>query len=68
METRATTTAGRFWRASRTTADTLHIAALRGERLIDVPPDDPTTSTDRFVGEYGRLRDVTVTPTVGCGC
>ncbi len=42
--------------------DTLYIANLRGERLLEVPLSDPGTSRERFVGEYGRLRDVTVTP------
>ncbi|MBO0980395.1 sorbosone dehydrogenase family protein [Microbacterium sp. SD291] len=38
------------------------VANLRGERLRVVPLDDLSTSTERFVGELGRLRDVTVTP------
>ncbi len=38
------------------------IANLRGERLRTVPLDDLSTSSERFVGEYGRLRDVAVTP------
>lgn len=42
--------------------DTLYMGALRGERLIEVPLADPTSSIDNLVGEYGRLRDVTVTP------
>lgn len=40
----------------------LYIANLRGEVLRAVPVADPTTSTDYFVGEFGRLRDVTVAP------
>ncbi|ALC04509.1 glucose sorbosone dehydrogenase [Corynebacterium deserti GIMN1.010] len=36
------------------------IANLRGERLREIPLDDPTVSTDLWVGEYGRLRDVVV--------
>lgn len=42
--------------------DTLYIANLRGERLLEVPLSDPGTSWERFAGEYGRLREVTVTP------
>lgn len=41
---------------------TLYIANLRGERLREVPVSDPTASTERFLGELGRLRDVAVTP------
>ncbi len=40
----------------------LYIANLRGERLREVPLSDVTTSTERFVGELGRLRDVAVAP------
>lgn len=40
----------------------IHIANLRGERLRQVPLDDLDSSTERFVGEYGRLRDVVTTP------
>ncbi|MCW5954040.1 MAG: PQQ-dependent sugar dehydrogenase [Propionibacteriaceae bacterium] len=40
----------------------LYIANLRGERLREVPLSDLTTSTERFVGELGRLRDVAVAP------
>ncbi|GAA1343549.1 PQQ-dependent sugar dehydrogenase [Arthrobacter roseus] len=40
----------------------IFIANLRGERLREVPLSDPSTSTEHFVGEYGRLRDVTVAP------
>ncbi|MEA5053537.1 MAG: PQQ-dependent sugar dehydrogenase, partial [Propionicimonas sp.] len=39
-----------------------YIANLRGERLREVPLADLGTSTERFVGELGRLRDVAVTP------
>lgn len=41
---------------------TLYIANLRGEVLRAVPVADPSTSTDYFQGEYGRIRDVTVSP------
>lgn len=42
--------------------DDLLIANLRGERLRSVPLDDLSASTDRFVGEYGRIRDVVRAP------
>lgn len=38
------------------------IATLRGERLIQVPLEELTASTDHLVGEYGRLRDVVLAP------
>ena len=41
---------------------TLYIANLRGERLRTVPLGGATTSSERFVGEYGRLRDVVQAP------
>ncbi|MBT2483386.1 MULTISPECIES: sorbosone dehydrogenase family protein [unclassified Microbacterium] len=44
------------------TSSEVLIANLRGERLRVVPLDDPTTNTERHVGDYGRLRDVVVTP------
>jgi len=37
------------------------IANLRGERVRVVPLDDLSESTEQFVGEYGRMRDVAVT-------
>ncbi len=40
----------------------LYIANLRGQVLRAVPVADPTSSTDYFRGEFGRLRDVTVAP------
>lgn len=43
------------------TASDILIANLRGERLRIVPLDDLTSSTERFVGEFGRLRDVVAT-------
>lgn len=42
--------------------DTVYIAALRGKRLIEVPTADPGRSVERLVDEYGRLRDVVLTP------
>ncbi|WP_282071479.1 PQQ-dependent sugar dehydrogenase [Janibacter hoylei] len=42
------------------TDDSIWIANLRGERLREVPLDDPSTSTEHLVGEHGRLRDVAV--------
>ena len=44
------------------TENAILIANLRGERLRAVPLSDLTTSTEHFVGEHGRLRDVVVTP------
>lgn len=41
---------------------TLFIANLRGAVLRAVPVADPTTSTDHYAGEFGRIRDVTVSP------
>lgn len=43
-------------------ADAVHIANLRGERLREVPLDELTTSVEYLVDEYGRLRDVVVAP------
>lgn len=45
-----------------TTGDTIVIANLRGEVLRTVPVADPSTSTELYSGEYGRLRDVTIGP------
>ena len=42
--------------------NTIVIANLRGERLREVPIGDLSTGTDRFTGEYGRLRDVVNAP------
>ena len=42
--------------------DSIYIANLRGERLREVPIDDLTTSAEHWTGEYGRLRDVVVSP------
>lgn len=46
------------------TDDTLWLAALRGERLwrIDVSGDKAADPQGFFVGDYGRLRTVTVAP------
>jgi glucose/arabinose dehydrogenase len=44
------------------TEDAIVIAALRGERLIEVPLDDLGSSSAHLVGDHGRLRDVVVTP------
>ena len=44
------------------TDDSIWVANLRGERLREVPLDDPSTSTEHLVGEHGRLRDVAVAP------
>lgn len=41
---------------------TLFIANLRGSVLRAVPVADPSTFTDHYDGEYGRIRDVTVSP------
>jgi glucose/arabinose dehydrogenase len=42
--------------------ETVYIANLRGETLRAVPVADPTARSDYLVGEYGRLRTVTVAP------
>lgn len=39
-----------------------YMANLRGQRIRVVPLSDPGTSTERFASEFGRLRDVVVTP------
>ena len=41
---------------------TLFIANLRGQVLRAVSVADPTTSIEYYNGEFGRIRDVTVTP------
>ncbi|WP_423464952.1 PQQ-dependent sugar dehydrogenase [Promicromonospora sp. MS192] len=38
------------------------VANLRGEVLRSVPVADPTTATEHYAGEYGRLRDVALSP------
>lgn len=42
--------------------ETLFMAALRGQRLWEVPLSDINTSTAHLTGEFGRLRDVTTGP------
>lgn len=41
---------------------TVFVANLRGQRLRGIPTSDPSTSTEYFVGEFGRLRDAVVGP------
>ncbi len=41
---------------------TVFVANLRGQVLQAVPVADPTSSTDYYLDDYGRLRDVTVGP------
>jgi glucose/arabinose dehydrogenase len=41
---------------------TLFIANLRGQVLRSVPVSDPSTFTDHYSREFGRIRDVTVSP------
>jgi glucose/arabinose dehydrogenase len=40
----------------------LYIANLRGQRLRQIPVTAPATAVERYAGQYGRLRDVVVTP------
>jgi glucose/arabinose dehydrogenase len=40
----------------------IYIANLRGERLRKVPLSAPGTSSEFYVQQYGRLRDVSVAP------
>lgn len=40
----------------------IYIANLRGQRLRQIPLSAPDTSTEHYVREYGRLRDVVVAP------
>jgi glucose/arabinose dehydrogenase len=40
----------------------LYIANLRGQRIRQVPVAAPDTAVERYVGEYGRLRDVVAAP------
>lgn len=42
--------------------DALFMVSLRGERLWEIPLDEPETSTAHFTNEFGRLRDVTTAP------
>jgi len=42
--------------------DSIYLANLRGGRLREIGLDDLGSSVERFVGEYGRLRDAVVAP------
>lgn len=42
--------------------ESIYIANLRGERLLEVPLSSLDESTEYFVSEYGRLRDVAEAP------
>ncbi len=42
--------------------DTIYMAALRGQRLWEIPLEDVEDSTEHFVSEFGRLREVTTAP------
>lgn len=42
--------------------DTVFIANLRGQRLRAVPTAEPSTSSEYYVGVFGRLRDAVATP------
>jgi glucose/arabinose dehydrogenase len=44
------------------TGGLLYIANLRGERLRTVPINNLGMSEERYSGDYGRIRDVTVAP------
>ncbi|MFF4988782.1 PQQ-dependent sugar dehydrogenase [Streptosporangium saharense] len=44
------------------TKGSIYIANLRGQMLRQVPLDRLSTSTERLVREYGRLRDAVVAP------
>jgi glucose/arabinose dehydrogenase len=39
-----------------------YLANLRGQRLREVPLDDPGTAVEHYTGEFGRLRDAVVAP------
>jgi glucose/arabinose dehydrogenase len=41
---------------------TFYMAGLGGERLWSIGTTDPVTTASWFVGEYGRIRDVTAGP------
>ena len=38
------------------------MTALRGQRLWEIPVEDPGTSIPHFDDDYGRLRDVITEP------
>ncbi|MGM1018542.1 MAG: PQQ-dependent sugar dehydrogenase [Actinomycetota bacterium] len=42
--------------------NTVIMASLRGERLTAIPATSPGSSSDYYVGEFGRLRDAVVAP------
>lgn len=42
--------------------DTVFVANLRGEVLRAVPASDPSTATEYFAGEFGRIRTVLAGP------
>ncbi len=42
--------------------DRVYVASLRGERLHVVPLGDPSAAEERYVGEFGRLRDAVAAP------
>ncbi len=44
------------------TDDTVFIANLRGQRLRAVPVSDPTNAIDYYASQFGRIRDVAVSP------
>src|SRR5699024_1493733 len=42
--------------------ETLFMVSLRGQRLWEIPLTNVATSTDHFIDDFGRLRDVTTAP------
>ena len=42
--------------------DTIYMAALRGQRLWEIPLEDVETSTEYLAHEFGRLREATTAP------
>lgn len=42
--------------------DTIYIANLRGQRVRTVPLSDLTANAEYFIEEFGRIRDVVVSP------
>jgi glucose/arabinose dehydrogenase len=41
---------------------TVIMASLRGERLTTIPTSSPGSSSDHYVGEFGRIRDAVTAP------